>query len=54
MPSLRFALPFIFLTSSIAAQEPVKIPAWVQDTIGAGYTLSGMDTAQRTEPSSTA
>jgi hypothetical protein len=49
MPSLRFALPFIFLTSSIAAQEPVKLPAWVQDTIGAGYTLSGMNTAQRTE-----
>ncbi len=29
--------------------EPVRIPAWVEDTIGAGYTLSGMDTAARTE-----
>jgi len=28
---------------------PVRIPAWVEDTIGAGYTLSGMDTAARTE-----
>lgn len=25
----------------------IKIPAWVQDTIGCGYTLSGMDTAAR-------
>jgi hypothetical protein len=49
MPSLRFALPFIFLASPLAAQEPVKIPAWVHDTIGAGYTLSAMTTAQRTE-----
>ena len=48
---LRFAL-LLFLASPLAAQtpfEPVKIPAWVQDTIGAGYTLSGMNTAQRTE-----
>lgn len=28
---------------------PVRIPAWVEDTLGAGYTLSGMDTAARTE-----
>jgi hypothetical protein len=26
---------------------PVRVPAWLQDTIGAGYTLSGMDTRQR-------
>ncbi|HET6422208.1 MAG TPA: alpha-amylase family protein, partial [Planctomycetaceae bacterium] len=26
----------------------IRIPAWVQDTIGCGYTLSGMDTAART------
>lgn len=29
--------------------RPVKVPAWVQDTTGVGYTLSGMDTAARTE-----
>ncbi|MFO0799394.1 MAG: hypothetical protein U0804_18145 [Gemmataceae bacterium] len=28
---------------------PVRIPAWVEETTGAGYTLSGMDTAARTE-----
>jgi hypothetical protein len=49
MPSLRFVLPIIFLTTPLAAQEPVKIPAWVQNTIGAGYTLSGMNAAQRAE-----
>lgn len=27
---------------------PVRIPAWVEDTIGAGYTLSAMDTTART------
>jgi hypothetical protein len=27
----------------------VKIPAWVQDTVGAGYTLSVMNSAQRKE-----
>ena len=25
----------------------IKIPAWVEDTIGCGYTLSDMDTAAR-------
>lgn len=25
----------------------IRIPAWVQDTIGCGYTLSVMDTAAR-------
>lgn len=52
MQYLRFALPFLFFAAPLAAQtpfEPVKIPTWVQDTIGAGYTLSGMNTAQRTE-----
>ncbi len=29
------------------AFRPIRVPAWVQDTIGAGYTLSGMNTAQR-------
>jgi hypothetical protein len=28
---------------------PVRIPAWVEETIGCGYTLSGMDTKARTE-----
>jgi hypothetical protein len=28
--------------------RPVRVPAWLQETIGAGYTLSGMNTAQRT------
>lgn len=27
---------------------PVRIPGWVRETTGAGYTLSGMDTAART------
>ncbi len=27
--------------------RPVEIPAWVQDTVGCGYTLSGMDSAAR-------
>lgn len=27
----------------------VKVPAWVQDTVGAGYTLSVMNSAQRKE-----
>lgn len=27
--------------------RPVNVPAWVENTIGAGYTLSGMDTAAR-------
>jgi hypothetical protein len=27
--------------------RPIHIPAWVQETIGAGYTLSGMNAAQR-------
>src|SRR5215204_4129489 len=27
--------------------RPIRIPNWVQETIGAGYTLSGMNTAQR-------
>ncbi len=49
MSFLRFALPILFLVAPLSAQEPVKIPAWVHDTIGAGYTLSGMNTAQRTE-----
>jgi hypothetical protein len=29
--------------------KPVEIPAWLQDTIGVGYTLSGMNTSQRSE-----
>lgn len=29
------------------AFRPIRVPAWVQETIGAGYTLSGMNTAQR-------
>ncbi len=28
---------------------PVRVPEWVEDTIGAGYTLSAMSTAARTE-----
>lgn len=28
--------------------RPVKVPAWVKETTGVGYTLSGMDTAGRT------
>src|SRR4051812_40098599 len=28
--------------------RPIKVPAWVEDTIGCGYTLSGMDTKART------
>lgn len=28
--------------------RPIRVPAWLQETIGAGYTLSGMNTAQRT------
>jgi Beta-galactosidase trimerisation domain len=28
--------------------RPIKIPAWVEKTLGCGYTLSGMDTAART------
>jgi len=28
--------------------RPIRVPAWVEETIGAGYTLSGMNTAQRT------
>ncbi len=28
--------------------RPVKIPTWVEETLGCGYTLSGMDTAART------
>jgi hypothetical protein len=27
--------------------RPVRIPAWVRETVGVGYTLSGMDTAGR-------
>jgi hypothetical protein len=27
--------------------RPIRVPAWVENTIGAGYTLSGMNTAQR-------
>jgi hypothetical protein len=27
--------------------QPIRIPPWVQETVGAGYTLSGMDTKQR-------
>lgn len=30
-------------------RQPLKVPAWLQDTIGVGYTLSGMNTAQRVE-----
>jgi hypothetical protein len=29
--------------------RPIKVPAWVQETIGCGYTLSAMDTKARTE-----
>lgn len=29
------------------AFRPIKVPAWVEQTVGAGYTLSGMDTAAR-------
>ena len=29
------------------AFRPIRVPPWVQETIGAGYTLSGMNTAQR-------
>jgi len=39
-------------TNNLVAQtplEPAKIPPWVQDTLGVGYTLSGMNTAQRAE-----
>jgi hypothetical protein len=28
--------------------QRVRVPAWVQDTLGCGYTLSGMNTAGRT------
>ncbi|MFO0849597.1 MAG: alpha-amylase family protein [Gemmataceae bacterium] len=28
--------------------RPVRPPAWLEDTLGCGYTLSGMDTAART------
>src|SRR5215207_2143242 len=28
--------------------RPIKVPAWVQETIGCGYTLSVMDTKTRT------
>ena len=24
--------------------RPIKVPAWVEDTVGCGYTLSVMDT----------
>lgn len=27
--------------------RPIRVPAWVEETIGSGYTLSGMNTAQR-------
>src|SRR5687768_5828192 len=27
--------------------RPVRVPAWVQGTVGCGYTLSGMDTKAR-------
>jgi hypothetical protein len=27
--------------------RPVRLPEWVRETIGVGYTLSGMNTAQR-------
>ena len=27
--------------------RPIRIPAWVRETLGVGYTLSGMNTAQR-------
>ena len=49
----HFLLVFVLAigSNSLCAQplEPVKIPAWLHDTIGCGYTLSGMNTAQRTE-----
>ncbi|HET6407062.1 MAG TPA: hypothetical protein VFG14_04215, partial [Chthoniobacteraceae bacterium] len=28
--------------------RPIRVPAWLEETIGAGYTLSGMNTEQRT------
>src|SRR5947207_2119391 len=27
--------------------KPIKAPAWVEETVGAGYTLSAMDSAAR-------
>src|SRR5262245_20809886 len=29
--------------------RPVKVPAWLHDTLGCGYTLSGMDGKARAE-----
>lgn len=55
MPSLRTVLVLLFAlsTSRLAAQpkpfQPVAIPAWLQDTLGVRYTLSGMNSAQRAE-----
>ena len=44
----------IFAQPAVLAQpfdkapfHAVQVPEWVQNTLGAGYTLSGMDTAQR-------
>lgn len=46
-------LVLVLAIHPVAAQappfQPVKIPAWVEDTVGVGYTLSGMNTAQRSE-----
>src|SRR4051812_47685280 len=63
-PALRVAsLCLLWLVTGYAAAEepvaaqpfdkqpfqPVQIPTWVQETIGCGYTLSGMNSAQRAE-----
>ena len=33
----------------VPAPQPVEIPAWVWETTGVGYTLSGMNREQREE-----
>lgn len=44
-----FAAPVMAQPFDAEPFRPVRIPAWVEETIGCGYTLSGMDTAARTE-----
>ncbi len=50
----RISAAEIFEQPAVLAQpfdkapfHAVQVPEWVQNTLGAGYTLSGMDTAQR-------
>ena len=46
-PSDIWEAPVLAQPFDKAPFRPVRVPEWVRSTLGVGYTLSGMDTAQR-------